>query len=94
MDQEQVSSPTVSTESTLLMAVIDAQEGCDIATCNIPNAFIQTKVEEEDNDGNRLIMVIRGACIDILCEIDPLYRDYMVIERGQPVLYMHVTKAI
>ena len=45
-------SPTISTEGTLLTAVIEAQEGHDIATCNIPNAFVQTHVDKQDKDGN------------------------------------------
>ncbi len=43
MGREEVSSPTVSTESTLLTAVIEAEEARDVATCDIPNAFVQTK---------------------------------------------------
>ena len=39
MDHDEVTSLTVSMEGTLLTAVIEPQEGCDIATCNIPNAF-------------------------------------------------------
>ena len=32
--------------------------------------------------------------MDILCEIDPIYRDYMVTEGNQKVLYVHITQAI
>ena len=46
MTQEEVSSPKVSTEATLLTAVIEAEEGGVVATCDIPNALIQTVVEE------------------------------------------------
>jgi hypothetical protein len=52
MECKEVSSPTVSTESTMLTAVIEAAKGRDVATCDIPNAFIQTEVEEVDKDGN------------------------------------------
>ena len=52
MECNEVMSPTMSTEGTLLRAMIDAQEGQDITTCNIPNAFVQTHVEEKDKDGN------------------------------------------
>ena len=45
-------SPAMSMEGTLLTTVIEAQEGQDIATCNIPNTFVQTHVEENDKDGN------------------------------------------
>ena len=40
MSREEVSSPTVSTESAILTSVIEAHEGRDVATCNVPNAFI------------------------------------------------------
>ena len=52
MEHDEVTSPTVSTEGTLLATVIEAQEGQDIATCDIPNTFVQTHVEEKDKDGN------------------------------------------
>ena len=94
MSREDVSSPTVSTESTLLTAVIEAEEERDVATCDIPNAFVQTAVEDRDKEGNRTVMKIRGALVDILCEMDPYYKDFVVIEGNQKVLYVHVTKAL
>ena len=87
-------SPTISMEGTLLTTVIEAQEGQDVATCNIPNTFVQTHVEEKDKDGNQTIMKIRGVCVDILCEIDPIYWDYIITEGNQKVLYVHITWAI
>ena len=44
MNKEDAASLTVSTDVTLLMAVIDAKEGRDIMTADIPNAFVQTEV--------------------------------------------------
>ena len=52
MEHDEVMSPTISTEGTLLTAVIEAQEGCDVATCDIPNELVQTHVEEKEIDGN------------------------------------------
>ena len=83
MERDEVTSPTVSTEATLLTAVIEALEGRDVATCDIPNAFVQMEIAEKDEQGNRMIMKIRGACVDILCEIDPVYKDYVVTEGNQ-----------
>ena len=45
-------SLTISMEGPLLTTVIEAQEGCDIAICDIPNVSVQTHVEEKDKDGN------------------------------------------
>ena len=71
--------------------MIEAQEGQDVATCDIPNEFVQTHVEEKDKDGNQTIMKIWGVCVDILCEINPVYWDYMVTEGNQKALYVHIT---
>ena len=71
--------------------MIEAQEGHDITTCDIPNAFVQTHVEEKDKDGNQIIMKIRGVCGDIFCEINPIHRDYTVTEGNHKVLYVPIT---
>ena len=52
MECNEVMSLTVSTEGTLLTAVVKAQEGQDVTTCDISNAFVQTHVEEKGKDGN------------------------------------------
>jgi hypothetical protein len=46
--KEDVSSPTVTAKAVMLTCVIDAQEDRDIAVVDIPNAFVQTVVDEED----------------------------------------------
>ena len=91
MKHDEVMSLRISMEGTLLTAVIKAQEGRDVATCDIPNALVQPHMEEKEKDGNQTIMKNRGVCVDILCEIDPIYRDYMVTEGNQKVLYVHIT---
>ena len=93
MEHDEVMSPTISTEGTLLTTVIKAQEGQDVATCDIPNAFVQVHVEEKDKDGNQTIMKIRGVCMDLLCENDPIHQVYTVTD-NQKVLYVHITQAI
>ena len=46
MDKEDTASPTTALESVLLTSVIDAKEGRDVATVDIPNAFIQTEIRD------------------------------------------------
>ena len=96
IDREDASSPTVSTEATLITSVIDAKEGRDVATCDIPNAFVQTDLSDTDKDGDKTIMKIRGILVDILCEMDSVYEEYVVWERKGTVkvLYVHVRKAL
>jgi hypothetical protein len=94
MEREEVSSPMVSTESTMLTSVIEAAEGRDVATCNIPNVFIQTKVQEVDKDGNRIIMKIHSVLVDLLIKVVPEYEAFVIQEGSGKVLYLRVKKAI
>ena len=95
MDSDEAASPTVMTHSVLLTATIEAEEGRDVATFDIPNAFIQTHVNERDDQGDRIIMKIRGAMIDMLLEIDnDQYAPCVTTENGQRVLYVHIQRAI
>ena len=91
MECDKVTSLTIRMEGTLLDTVIEAQECQDVATCDIPNTFVQTHVEEKDKDGNRIIMKIREVCVGILCKINPISRNYTVTEGNQKVLYVHIT---
>ena len=65
MEYNEVTSMTISMEGTLMTTVIEAQAGQDIATCDIPTAFVQTHVEEKDKGGNQTIMKVRRVCVDI-----------------------------
>jgi hypothetical protein len=40
MTKQETSSPAVATEALMLTCVIDAVERGDVATCNIPGAFM------------------------------------------------------
>ena len=39
-------------------------------------------------------MKIRGIPVDILCNMELTYRNYVTRERGEKVLYVHILKAI
>ena len=69
--KEDVSSPTVSAEAVMLTCVIDAQEDRDIVVVEIPNAFVQTVVDEEDAE-HPVIVRIRGPLVDILVSFAPI----------------------
>lgn len=74
----------------MLTAVIEAMEDRDVATCNIPDAFVQTDVKMIDKDSNQTIMKIRGVLVDILCEMDKSYVEYVTLKGTQTVLNMHI----
>ena len=87
--KEEKTSPTVATESVMLTSTIDAKEGQDVATVDIPGAFMHS---DEDKT---IHLRLQGTLADLLVKCDPkLYRKYVVTERGQQVLYVELIKAL
>jgi hypothetical protein len=93
--KEDVSSPTVTAKAVMLTCVIDAQEERDVAVVNLPNAFVQTVMSEEDAE-HRVVLRIRGPLVDILVSIAPdVYRPYVsTTKTGQKVLIVECLNAI
>ena len=48
LSTEDTSLPTVSTEGIMLLCMIDAIEGREVATVDIPGAFLQTDNDKGD----------------------------------------------
>ena len=94
LGREETASPTASLESIILTAMIDAREGRDVMSADVPNAFVQTDLDIKEGE-ERIIMKITGVLVDILVNDNPdVYGGYVVYERGQKVLYVEVLKAI
>jgi len=80
ISKEDASSPTVATEAVLLTCIVDAEEGRDVAVVDIPNAFIQTRIEDEKD---MAIIKVRGILVDMLEEIDPkTYKPYVTNDKN------------
>ena len=87
--KDDASSPTVATESVLLSCMIDAKEQRDVATVDIPGAFMQGDQDETVH------MRLEGTLAELLTKCDPkLYRQYVVTENNKPVLYVELIKAL
>jgi Reverse transcriptase (RNA-dependent DNA polymerase) len=86
--KEDACSPTVSIESVMLTSVIDALEGCHVATADIPGAFMQADMDEVVH------MRLVGTMVKLLLQIALEYERYVMIEGGQRVLYELLLKAL
>jgi hypothetical protein len=87
--KEDASSPTVAIESVMLLATIDAKEKSDVATVNIQGAFMQAYMAETVH------MKLQEKMAELLVKLDPkLYRKHIQLERGKPVLYVELKKAL
>ena len=87
--KEDSTSPTVAIESVFLTSVIDALEGRDVATVDVPGAFMQADMDE------KVHVRLTGTMVKLLVEIDPdRYGPMVVHERGEQVLYVRLLKAL
>ena len=79
--------PTVATESVLLTCIIEEQEERDTELVDIPNAFMQTKVESVNN---MAIIRVRGELVDAILEIAPeIYGPYVTEDKkGNKVIIL------
>ena len=91
IDKDTATAPTVATEAVFLTAVIDAMERRYVAVMDVPGAFLQADMPEDETVHIR----ITGVMVDILLEIDPeMYGPYVVMEGKEKVLYLELLKAL
>ena len=89
IQKEDAASPTVTTESVFLTAVIDALEGWDVAIVDVPGAFMQADMDE------MVHVRFTGEMVEILLNIDyNMYSPYITHEWGEKVLYVELLKAL
>ena len=92
MDSDETASPTVSTAALFLSCMIDAYERRDVATTDIPGAFLQTP----DKSKERTHLRFEGVMVDQLVEIDPVkYGPHVHVDKnGRKYMYAECLKAI
>ncbi|VEU43169.1 unnamed protein product, partial [Pseudo-nitzschia multistriata] len=92
ISKEDSYSPTVSLHALMLSCLIDAIEGRDVATADIPGAFLQTPMPPDE------VVHLRfdGPMADILTRLDPkLYQPHLITtKKGHKMLYARADKAI
>ena len=86
--KEETSSPTVSTEALFLTSLIDAMERRCVITMDIPGAFMQADIDETVH------VKLEGEVALLLCKLAPEYRPFITYERGKPVIYAELNKAL
>jgi hypothetical protein len=72
----------------LSLSVADAMEKRDVATVDIPSAFMQAFIDETVH------VKFDDEIINLLCELDPKLEEYVGFEHGKRVLYTRLNKAL
>ena len=90
--KEDAASPTVSVETLLTTCVIDAKQNRNVRTLDIPNAFVQTKLPENEE---RIIMRINGKLVELIVELFPSqYEEFIYRKNSNQVIFVEMKKAL
>ena len=87
--EKESTAPMVSTEAVFLTAVIDTLENRNVTVLHVPGTFMQAAIDE-------LVHVrFTGEMVNMLLQIDhEMYKDYVVMENVERVMYMELLKAL
>ena len=86
--KEETTSPTVSTDALMISLMIDAKERRDVATADVEGAYLHADMEDF------VLLKLVGEAVDIMCQVNPKYENFVVIENGKKVLYLQLLKAL
>ena len=59
--------------------LIDANKGRDVAIFDAPGAYLQAEMPRE----KKLLMKFRNEFVDIMCEVNSEYEQYVIKENGK-----------
>ena len=81
--------PTVSTDSVLITATIDAHEVCNVGICYVLGAFLSAEMDKD------MKMALRGSLAELIVNISlQIYRQNVIYEKIRTVLYITLKKAL
>ena len=88
---EDTTSPTVYTESIMLLWMIDAIEVQEVATADFPGDFLHTIYDKGD-----IHIKLEGDVVTLLEDIDPeYYKDFIYIYKlRKKCMYAEANKAV
>jgi hypothetical protein len=87
--KQEASSPTFSIESLMISCIIDTKQGRDVATVDIPGAFMQVDMDEIVH------MRLEGTMVELVVRLSPeTYSKYVVKEGSKSVFYVQLKKAL
>jgi hypothetical protein len=76
-------------EALTPMCVVDAIKKRNVATSDIPGAFMQSDMK------GKVVMKLEGVMAEVILKIDPRkYKKYAVTENGKDVIYIILMKAL
>jgi hypothetical protein len=68
--------------------MIDAKERREVATADVEGAYLHVDMEDS------ILLKSVGEAVDIMCQVNPKYENFVVFENLKKVLYLQLLKAL
>ena len=88
---DSVASPTGSLDGFFATCAIDAKEKRNVVTYDVSGAFLQPEMPKKDG---KVLLKLRDVFVDIMCDVNPEYKETIVYEKGKKTLYLLVLRSI
>eukprot|EP00957_Ditylum_brightwellii_P185269 14107683-Ditylum_brightwellii.AAC.1 len=88
--REELALSTMNMESLAATLVIDAKEEQDAAFFDIPGTYLWAKMPKT----KKVLIVQRGVYINIMCEVNHEYKQFVQYEKGKKMLYIWILKVL
>ena len=70
--------------------MIDSYEGRYTAIADVPGAYLHAEMPQD----KLVLLKLKGQFVDIMCQVNPEYKQYVRYEGKTKVLYLKVLRAI
>ena len=85
-EDDTVAAPTQTLDGFLTTCMIDAKEKRKVITFDVTGAFLQPEMPrmkniKEGEEGKIIMKIVGDVCVDIMCEINPTYKDCVLIHK-------------
>ena len=72
----------------MISLMIDAKERRDVATADVKGAYLHMDMKDF------VLLQLVGKAVNIMCQVNPKYEKFVVIENGKKVLDLQLLKAL
>ena len=86
--KDETSSPTTAPESVLLTAMIDAVEDQHVVVADITGAYLNANMDDF------VLIRLSGDNVDMMCNANPTYEQFVTNEKGRKTLFLQLKKAL
>ena len=86
--RDQVTSPTMSNDSLMALLTVSAAERRTIISWDVESVYL---LADQDDF---IVVKLTGESVDVLCDVDNGYKEYVTLEKGKKVLYVQLLKVL